>query len=394
MNITYSTLWPSALIMAILLTILTLPVFKGLYDSDDTRNRVHTIDGLRGFLAFGVVFSHGQCFYNITAIGQCTSNSAFYSLLGTIAVRLFFMITAYLFWSQLLYRQGQMQWQSFYIKRFFRIAPVYWFMCLCVFLIVMIETQWTLRVSFFEFCKQIGAWLALGILSLPDINTRLYTGMLVVMVTWTLRYEWLFYVLLPCISFFAVHKKRALWFISAGLWGVFIGSWFVDPHSITSQFFSVLFMFLVGMLCATLQYYQMINLKWHNWVKSVLIITAIMIICAGDLYDKMYILNSILGFIFYLIISGCSLFGVLTLKSSQKMGEVSYGIYLLQGIIFNIVYSQQVVKQYVIQGPWHFWYVMMGICVGLLLLAIIVHVILEKPAIRIGQYLSLKIKNY
>lgn len=384
---TYFSIWPFFLIMAFLLCVLSFPYFSKIKANAFGVNHVQTIDGLRGFLAYGVVFSHGQNFHTLLETGQWAgSPNPFYNMFGTIAVRLFFMVTAYLFWSKLLSSQERMKWPSFYIKRFCRIAPVYWFACFCVFIIVMIETHWTLQVSWIAFCKQIGAWLALGVLPLPDINNYMMSSMILLGVVWTLQYEWLFYGLLPFVSWFAQSKKRALYFIVYAIVVISITAFFTHAYPIFSQILAVLFIFLMGMLCATLQQYLK-KIPLSPIIQS-FIVLSILIAIFVFVPDGVYFSTILFAIIFFFIISGCSIFGLLTLPASQRMGEVSYGIYLLQGIVFYWVYSVQFIRHYVLQGSIEFWCVMTLITSLILFLAIFVHILIEKPGIQLGCILS------
>lgn len=380
------------MIMALLLCVLSFPWFHIIKPNVSGIKRVQTIDGLRGFLAYGVVFSHGQNFHTLFVTGQWAgSPNPFFNLFGTVAVRLFFMVTAYLFWSKLLASQGKMEWPSFYIKRFFRIAPVYWFACLCVFLIVMIETHWSLQVSWIAFGKQIGAWLALGILPLPDINNHMMSFMILLGVVWTLQYEWLFYVLLPFVSWFAQNKNRALLFVICAILLIVIAAFFVQPYPIIRQVTGVLFTFLMGMLCATLQQYSP-RFLLNPIAQSILVLGIISIIF---LYapDGVYFSTILFAIVFFFIVSGCSIFGLLTLPASQRMGEVSYGIYLLQGIVFYWVYSTQFMRHFILQNSIQFWSVMALICTLILFLAIWVHILFERPGIKLGYKISSWVKH-
>ncbi|MDI2113284.1 acyltransferase family protein [Commensalibacter nepenthis] len=373
--------------MAFLLSILSLPVFKVIKPNLTNINRVQTIDGVRGFLAYGVVFSHGQNFYTLLATGQWAgSANPFYNMFGTVAVRLFFMVTAYLFWSKLLVSQGQMNWRAFYMKRLFRIAPVYWCACLGVFIIVMTETHWVVQVSWVEFVKQIGAWLALGILPLPDINNHMMSFMILLGVVWTLQYEWLFYGILPFVAWFARNKERALIFIICASIFILISAYLLQSCPIIRQILAVLFMFLIGMFCATLQQYEF-TIPFHSVLQSLFVSIMIMAIF---IYapEGVYISSILFAVVFFCIISGCSIFGLLTFSASQRMGEVSYGIYLLQGIVFYWIYSVPLIRHYVLRGPIEFWGIMALICILILFLAMIVHILIEKPGIKIGYQLS------
>jgi peptidoglycan/LPS O-acetylase OafA/YrhL len=55
---------------------------------------------------------------------------------------MFFMITGYLFYSQLLKQKGRPNWKKLYIGRIFRIIPLYWFAVALVVFGVAIHTNW------------------------------------------------------------------------------------------------------------------------------------------------------------------------------------------------------------------------------------------------------------
>jgi peptidoglycan/LPS O-acetylase OafA/YrhL len=72
-------------------------------------------------------------------------------LLGPFGVSMFFMITGYLFYSQLLKGKGRPNWKKLYIGRVFRIIPLYWFAVALVVFGVAIHSNWRLNVSPIQF---------------------------------------------------------------------------------------------------------------------------------------------------------------------------------------------------------------------------------------------------
>jgi len=68
-----------------------------------SNSRYESLDGLRGFLAVGVIVHHGMATYTRVTTGLWSvGNSATYGLFGTAAVAMFFMITGFLFWGKML----------------------------------------------------------------------------------------------------------------------------------------------------------------------------------------------------------------------------------------------------------------------------------------------------
>jgi tRNA A-37 threonylcarbamoyl transferase component Bud32 len=77
------------------------------------------IDGLRGYLAFGVFVHHSIITWIFLRTGVIDfPPSNFYSMLGQGSVALFFMITGFLFWSRLLAQGRNHDWLAFGVSRF------------------------------------------------------------------------------------------------------------------------------------------------------------------------------------------------------------------------------------------------------------------------------------
>ena len=164
--------------------------------------RVQTIDGLRGFLALGVFFHHAAVFHQYLLTGYwAVPPSRFYANLGQIGVALFFMITGYLFWTQILKAKGRPNLLRLYIGRAFRIVPLYLLLAFVVLLSVGFLTGWHLREPPIALAKHIVIWLAGGIIAGGDVNG--YGTIVIGGVTWSLHYEWEFYASLLITSLFA-----------------------------------------------------------------------------------------------------------------------------------------------------------------------------------------------
>ena len=94
---------------------------------------------------------------------------------------------------------------------------------------------------------------------------------------------------------------------------------------------------------------------------------------------------SFLGVIFYLIICGSSVFGLLLTRPARRLGDISYGIYLLQGLVLYFVFSIGPVRAFALVSPAQHWSV---ICICALLLtacAALAHRWIELPGIRLGK---------
>jgi hypothetical protein len=91
------------------------------------------IDGIRGYLAFGVYVHHCLLTWIFLREGHLILPPYNFEFqLGATSVALFFMITAFLFWGRVQAKSG-LDVKSFFISRIFRIYPLYLF-ALCLIL--------------------------------------------------------------------------------------------------------------------------------------------------------------------------------------------------------------------------------------------------------------------
>ncbi|NNG63087.1 acyltransferase, partial [Pseudomonas fragi] len=100
-----SVLWAlMAYALAIATSGLLLRYFPALQRllSHPGQSRYASVDGLRGYLAFGVFVHHMAIIWVFLHTGVFdVPKSKFYAQIGLASVALFFMITGFLFWGRL-----------------------------------------------------------------------------------------------------------------------------------------------------------------------------------------------------------------------------------------------------------------------------------------------------
>ncbi len=378
--------WPAFAISAILLVLVGLPPFTSADAPPAWRpGRLHTIDGLRGFLSLAVLFHHGAIYHRYLTDGVWTlPPSRFYALLGGCGVSVFFMITGYLFWGRLIDERRRPDWARLYVGRLFRIAPIYLLAILGLLVLVMMQADWMLRVSPPSFVRELAPWLALGFLDFSDINGHPSTQNLLAGVTWSLHYEWLFYLALPLMALAAgtgtIRIGVMLAAVATGFLLVSRGGAFGIP----GWDFGLATLFLIGMGCATLD-----RRGWTAGPRdgiasaaAVLLLLALCHLCRSAYTPLAMIL---LGICFYLVISGCSLFGLLTLRASRRLGDISYGIYMLQGLVLASLFQYGPVRHFALMSPWRHWTVVLAAAAILVVVATLAHCWVERPGISVGK---------
>ena len=292
-----------------------IPFYRRQLAVED-RTRLTPLDGLRGVLCFAVMCHHAMVTFGFLGMGQWrVPPTHFYWLLGQTPVALFFCVTAFLFWSRVVARDGELPVRPFLRARCFRIMPLYG---LSVVLALAVAFPFMNRATGTSLadvgsllslgCRQ---WGTIGGVDLSQVNAR---------VTWTLRYEWVFYLLLPVLALAARDSRHArrLWLLPVAL-AVWMGP---DP----SCFFApgVLAVY-AGQRPGMATFLQSRAAGW-----MVLLTLAAFPWITGDSFSYPALVLTTL--IFLPIAAGNSLFGVLNWRGLRLMGLVSYSVYLLHGI--------------------------------------------------------------
>ncbi|MFJ1253102.1 acyltransferase family protein [Cupriavidus sp. CuC1] len=376
------SIWPSLAIFALALVFVTPDWPWRFLDSPQSQagSRNVSLDGLRGFLALAVVLHHASITYGFiqTGVWQLPPSS-YYALLGQVGVSLFFMITAVLFWGRLLDEGPRINWLALYGNRFFRIAPLYLVAVGFMFAIVAYRTQFRLAVSFGELSGQVFHWILPGLTKSPSpINGYGTPSLILAGVAWTLYYEWLFYISLPFLAIAAL-RRSVLSFIPAIAWlYVYSPTVFSDME----RYFVALF--ACGMFAASMvrRYPQLCG---DNSVKSLVGISLLIALFASSKTAYAWGPIALLGAFFLLVSSGTTFFGLLASRGAIRLGNISYGTYLLQGLVLQALFSPRTLGQLALRGAQQYWLVVLLLVLVLVLVAAATYQWVEKPGIRFGK---------
>ncbi|WP_309736450.1 acyltransferase [Chamaesiphon sp. OTE_75_metabat_556] len=344
------------------------------------QGRYGSIDGLRGFLAISVLFHHFIITWYWKASGKWTRPPEdYYQNYGKVSVAIFFAITGFLFVSKILKDSGKINWIEFYESRIFRIYPLYIFAMLIVTIIVF-SSSFKLEVSLGQIVKGYTQWLTFyypgGI-----VNNFLDTKLVIAGVDWTLRYEWLFYIFLPIITIAIIRLGRV-----GGLFLFTVCVYlFNKPMQIDSMDTSFSIFFAIGGLSAYLnRRYKIPNsIIKSKLVSSLAALAIAFAIFRPITFDSVHVV--MISLFFIPIVLGNDLFGVFSLKSSILLGEISYSIYLLHGIVIYLAFSVlkiAVLKNISLQEYLIFMPVM---CVAVILISALTFISIEKPSIDFGR---------
>lgn len=286
------------------------------------------LDGLRGIAAISVINTHiwRLAHYGFTFEGynpQLQYNHFF----GSIGVQIFFCITGFLFFDQIIKKKATFDWEKFFKARIKRLVPIYIVaISLCVIMFLCFDTTRTLksldyykiiRLFFFGFYGA-GAGEDIG-----GANPGVYT-----VVIWTLSFEWAFYLFMPILC--VIVKSTYLFIIALiastalAATGYYSGSELLWP------------LFATGGIAAYL-FNKGVEVKGLASHALILVAAALVGLYFYVGQKRLYIVNSYLivsAFFIIFIIARNKLFENKTLV---YLGEVSYSLYLLHVLIINAI---------------------------------------------------------
>lgn len=378
--------WPSVAIVALAIAILSAKRAFAFLDAPPSAHahRLDSIDGLRGILASAVFFHHFLMYsYDSTHGASGLPPSRFYSFIGPGAVAVFFMITGYLFWGRLIDKKGSIKWLEMFINRIFRVYPLYLFLILSYFAWSIGHAGLTSSQEPNEIASQVLQWLALGAVDHPDpfLGHPEYLG--VVGQTWSLHYEWLFYLSLPVLAVFS-SERSAVAVTGCSLLFVIFGGAIAAPYN----FFTA--HFLIGMFTASvMRSYP--HLCGDGPIRSILMIAAM----AGAISfsNTPYATGTtiMLGLFFLLVASGASAFGVLTTYGAKRLGNMSYSLYLMHGLIINLIVSIEQVRYHIKHSDMRFWVVTSILYAVVVASSSLTFLLIEKTGIHVGRNMIIRL---
>lgn len=318
---------PLPVILTVVLALASSSLLARRFGMTLPTGRVSTIDGLRGYLAIGVFLYHACIwfFYLRSGIWEAPP-SRLYTHMGQTAVVVFFMVTGFLFTGKLLdARTKPLGWAWLYTGRLFRLAPLYLFAMAVMLLMVAALSGWQLRQSPAQLAAGIAHWLAFTWADHPDLNGVAHTGLITAGASWTLRYEWAFYLTLPLLAL-VLAARPPPGYIAMAL-AVCVAVYRLHLSAL------VMTTFAGGIAAAVLVRHAGVRAVAASPLSGGVVLACL--VSVVRFFPTPYSLRALLllSLAFVLIAGGNTLFGLLTHASSRLLGEMTYSIYILHGIV-------------------------------------------------------------
>jgi len=296
-----------------------------------------SITGLRGLLATMVIFSHfymevyssqhvwiyNKDYFELFGFGNALVN------FGKFGVAMFFMISGFLFYRMI--DKQKIDIGKFFTSRIKRLAPLYFF----VVSIVLSSALLSGEVSdISNFALSSLRWmLFIGNYNIDGFNaSRVTSG-----VEWTLRIEWLLYFSIPVLFMAKKRFPGKIFRYLSVLMSILIifaiaviireyGHVYTDPRPVIA-FFSGFIAYEASKIKFTFSY------KITSSIALLLLIIAVFTSSNNFMYLCFIVLLTIP---FIAICQGGDIFGFLNTKLLLSLGEISYSIYLIHGVILYL----------------------------------------------------------
>lgn len=327
---------PLPAIICLLVAIATAFLLVKQFGPPPGQGRFASIDGLRGYLAFFVFLYHSCVWYFYLRTGHWTvPPSNLYAHFGESSVLLFFMITGFLFFSKLIDgRTKSIDWGRLFISRFLRLVPLYLFVMLLLFLVVAYLSNGEIKEPISKLLDEAFQWLSFTIPGGPNLNGVANTFTITAGVTWSLPYEWIFYLSLPFLAL-TVRVIPPLPYIAVSIASI-AGLAIWHPPHIHSL---ILVPFLGGIMASILVRSDSFCRFAARKISSFILLgcIAFTVIFYPSAFEAIPLL--LLSIAFTLIACGNTVYGILVSPISRILGEISYSIYLLHGILLFVTFN-------------------------------------------------------
>ncbi len=346
--------------------------------------RIGCVDGLRGYLALAVLVHHFVIWMQVTRFGGEWTAPTINVLnnLGAGGVALFFMTTGLVFYPRILIGFRRTSWIATYVTRAFRILPLIAVSMIIITLIIISRTGSRPHLNYIkDVLEWMTAWKQTPLLDYPD------SGRVDAYVLWSLWFEWVFYLLvLPAcaLAMDVIRNRVPSWVLPIVLLIVSVAA---RQTHIMRDLPKYLPLFAIGMLGYEAQ--QRAWLRRMLQTPAAAVFACIALVFGLNAAPTPYGLPQMasLGFFFTAISCGNGFAGILRTRGALALGECSYGIYLLHGILLYLLFidGYQLIDSVSSDAD---FLLMPLTAIAVAILTPLTFLLVERPMIRMGSRLA------
>jgi len=368
-------------VASLLLALFCCALIVKKWGAPPLAGRYGAIDGLRGYLAFFVFLHHACIWYFYVRYGAWNvPPSPLYTNFGHASVAMFFMITGFLFYAKLLAARGRgVDWGKLYISRILRLTPLYLFAMVLLFITVACLSGFRMQETLPTLLKHAAQWLMFTALEAPDLNGIKNTTHIMAGVTWSLPYEWLFYLLLPLLALPLRIMPPWPYLLASILVFLTVLAAAIIRQAPVHHFLA----FLAGLIAAVLVLLPTFCRFCASRLASILTVVCIGTACLA--FASAHEIGSLLllSIAFAMIAGGTSIFGTLHTAVSRTFGEFAYSIYLLHGLLLFVTFHFVIGREHAMTfSPLLHWSVILLLTPLLICICFMTFKLIEQPGMR------------
>lgn len=371
----------SAVGLALCWAIATQLLARG-FPLPDPARRIGNLDGLRGFLALSVLVSHAVLWVRVTAFAVPWGvGSDQMRALGQVPVAVFFMITGLLFYPVARAGFDVTGWRGFAVARIVRIMP----MVLASLMLILPGLWWrsgftTDPLALAATARNLVRWLVF--VDQPELFGVVRSDLANAGVFWTLTVEWLFYLaFLPTLALLRTLTRPRLpgWTtpaLNGVIWAVLMLAWREQADTMIP--------FTLGMMIREASEHARIA----AWLRRPDVAAGALLLAAAAVAWLPPPVSDRTAVFFApalaCITCGQRIRGLLSSPSARVLGELSFGIYVLHGLV--LWWDVQLFGGILAVHPARAVLVMLPAAAVLtVLLAAAAHLLVERPAMAWGR---------
>lgn len=302
--------------------------------------RLGSLDGLRAFLALGVLIAHFPLAWAWAEAEMWhTDAHPIYAIFGLNAVAIFFMITGFLFYGKIRRTApGGIDWRTLYRRRLLRLFPMY-FVAISMMVVISFGHQgFQLVVPPRELVMSLLKWLTFTLWAPAKVNDYAGSAYVLSGVIWTLRYEWLFYALLPVLAVLVPRLRQRSTIIPALLVAAALLCATAPDWSVRGFGPRAFGPFFLGMIVVEIMRHVELQHMLRSRLGAVLAVAGLVCMFALDPPAYGIAHGLCLLMVFAPITAGFDFRGLLVRREVRLLGDASYSFYLLHGIVLHVFF--------------------------------------------------------
>lgn len=362
--------------------------------------KLEFLEALRGYAILGVLFTHVT--QKMVDLPNWLNN---FGIQGARGVQLFFIVSAFtLFFSYTRkYGSNPIELKDYFIRRFFRIAPMFYF----AFLFYMSFDLSTYFVGVKDFVNNysfdmIFSTLTFTSLIHPDWLYSLVPG------GWSISAEMIFYLFVPILFLYVKSIKRSIVLVvlTLGL-GWLLNVILVEYNLISEQHISENYLFYwfpsqLPVFALGIMFFNVWNkdMQISRSTSNILIFISLILIfilgVTGNYYNPYFPKHFLFGLAFILLAFGLGNVDkhILLNKPILFIGKISFSMYLVHFFVLDVVEELflDVMLNYMssVSAMLNLFIVTLGISTPL---SYLTFKFIETPGIKLGRKISKNIQN-